>query len=52
MKFVVKISVPEFVTIEASDEQQAIEIVKNNIQDARIRDYAEIVACKEVVLEE
>lgn len=47
MKYVVEVIVPEYIEVEASSEEQAIEIVKNGIQDPRIRDFAKLQVCKE-----
>lgn len=48
MKYIVEVIVPEYVEVDAISEQQAIEMVKNGIQDPRIRDFAKLQVCKEV----
>lgn len=48
MKYIVEVIVPEYIEVEANSEEQAIEIVKNGIQDPRIRDFAKLQVCKEV----
>lgn len=51
MKYIVEVIVPEYIEVEANSEEQAIEIVKNGIQDPRIRDFAKLQVCKEVKLD-
>lgn len=48
MRYIVEVMVPEYIEVEASSEQQAIEVVKNGIQDPRIRDFAKLQVCKEI----
>ena len=48
MKYIVEVIVPEYIEIEANSEEQAIELVKNGIQDPRVRDFAKFQVCKEV----
>lgn len=48
MKYIVEVIVPEYIEVEANSEEQAIEIVKNGIQDPRIRDFAKLQVCKKV----
>ena len=48
MKYIVEVTAPEYIEVEANSEEQAIEIVKNGIQDPRIRDFAKLQVCKEV----
>ena len=48
MKYIVEVIAPEYIEVEANSEEQAIEIVKNGIQDPRIRDFAKLQVCKEV----
>ena len=48
MKYIVEVIVPEYIEVEASSEQQAIQIIKNSIQDSRVRDFAKLQVCKEV----
>lgn len=48
MKYIVEVIVPEYIEVEANSEEQAIEIVKNGIQDPRVRDFAKLQVCKEV----
>lgn len=50
MKYIVEVTVPEYIEVEANSEEQAIEIVKNGIQDPRVRDFAKLQVCKEVKL--
>lgn len=42
---------PQYIEVEASSEEQAIQIVKNSIQDPRVRDYIKLQVCKEVKLD-
>lgn len=48
MKYVVVVEAPEYIEVEARSEEQAIEIVKNNVQDARLKAYARFSVCKEI----
>ena len=48
MKYIVEVTAPEYIEVEANSEEQAIEIVKNGIQDPRVRDFAKLQVCKEV----
>lgn len=48
MKYMVEVIVPEYIEVEASSEEQAIQIVKNNIQDERLKAYARFSVCKEI----
>ena len=50
MKYIVEITAPEYIEVEASTEEEAIEKVKQSIQDLRIRDYATYNVCKEIEL--
>ena len=52
MKYIVEITAPEYIEVEANSEEQAIEIVKHSIQDARLRSYAKYQVCKEIKLED
>lgn len=48
MKYVVEVIVPEYIEVEARSEEQAIERVKNSIQDERLKAYARFSVCKEI----
>ena len=47
MKYIAEIIEPKYVEIEASSEEEAINKIKNSIQDPRIRDYIIVKICKE-----
>lgn len=47
MRYIVEIIEPQYIEVEASSEEQALQIVKNSIQDPRIRDYVELKIVKE-----
>ena len=51
MKYIVEITAPEYIEVEANSEEQAIQIVKNSIQDLRVRDFVKIQVCKEVKID-
>lgn len=51
MKYIVVVEAPEYIEVEANSEEQAIQIVKNSIQDPRVRDFVKIQVCKEVKLD-
>lgn len=42
---------PQYIEVDANSEEQAIQIVKNSIQDPRVRDYIRLQVCKEVKLD-
>lgn len=48
MKYIVIVEAPEYIEVEARSEEQAIEIVKNNIKDERLKAYARFSVCKEI----
>ena len=48
MKYIVIVEAPEYIEVEARSEEQAIEIVKNSIQDERLKAYARFSVCKEI----
>lgn len=48
MKYIVVVEAPEYIEIEARSEEQAIEKVKNAIQDERMKAYAKFSVCKEI----
>ena len=48
MKYIVIVEAPEYIEVEARSEEQAIQIVKNNIQDERLKAYARFSVCKEI----
>lgn len=48
MKYIVVVEAPEYIEVEARSEEKAIEIVKNNIQDERLKAYARFSVCKEI----
>ena len=50
LKYIVEVIEPQYFEVEASSEEQAIQIVKNSIQDPRVRDFVKIQVCKEVKL--
>ena len=50
MRYIVEITIPEYIEVEAPSEEQAIEVAKNSIQDVRIRDYAKYKVCKEATI--
>ena len=52
MRYIVEVVTPEYVEVDASSEEQAIEKVKNSIQDLRLRAYARFQVCKEINLKE
>ena len=52
MKYIVEITAPEYMEVDASSEEQAIEKVTNSIQDLRLRAYARFQVCKEISLKE
>ena len=43
---------PQYVEVEASSEEQAIQIVKNSIQDPRVRDFVSVRVVKEIAVNE
>ena len=51
MKYIVEVIEPQYIEVDASSEEQAIQIVKNSIQDPRVRDYIKLQVCKEVKLD-
>lgn len=51
MKYIVEIIEPQYIEVEANSEEQALQVVKNSIQDPRIRDYIRLQVCKEVKLD-
>ena len=51
MKYIVEAVEPQYVEVEANSEEQAIQIVKNSIQDLRVRDFVKIQVCKEVKID-
>ena len=48
MKYIVIVEAPEYIEVEARSEEQAIENVKNAIQDERLKAYARFSVCKEI----
>ena len=48
MKYIVVVGAPEYSEGEARSEEQAIENVKNAIQDERLKAYARFSVCKEI----
>lgn len=48
MKYIVVVEAPEYIEVEARSEEQAIENVKNSIQDERMKAYARFSVCKEI----
>ena len=42
---------PQYIEVEASSEEQAVQIIKNSIQDLRVRDFVKLQVCKEVKLD-
>lgn len=48
MRYIVVVEAPEYIEVEARSEEQAIQIVKNNIQDERLKAYARFSVCKEI----
>lgn len=48
MKYIVVVEAPEYIEVEARSEEQAIENVKNTIQDERLKAYARFSVCKEI----
>ena len=51
MRYIVELIEPQYIEVEANSEEQAIQIVKNSIQDPRVRDYIRLQVCKEVKLD-
>ena len=51
LKYIVEVIEPQYIEVEANSEEQAIQIVKNSIQDPRVRDYIRLQVCKEVKLD-
>ena len=51
MKYIVEVVEPQYVEVEANSEEQAIQIVKNSIQDLRVRDSVKIQVCKEIKID-
>lgn len=52
LKYIVEVITPEYIEVEANSEEQAIQIVKNSIPDARLQAYIQLKVCKEVKLED
>ena len=52
MRYIVELIEPQYIEVEASSEEQAIQIVKNSIPDARLQAYIQLKVCKEVKLED
>lgn len=50
MKYIVEIIEPQYIEVEANSEEQALQVVKNSIQDPRIRDYVELKIVKETTI--
>lgn len=50
LKYIVEVIEPQYVEVDANSEEQAIQIVKNSIQDPRVRDYIRLQVCKEIVI--
>ena len=52
MKYIVEMINPEYIEVEANSEEDAINKVRNSIQDARLQAYVQLKVCKEVKLED
>lgn len=50
MKFIIEITNPEYVEVDANSEEEAINKVKESIQDKRLQDFITLEVCKEVVI--
>lgn len=37
---------PQYVEVEANSEEQAVELVRNSIEDLRLRDFVRLQVCK------
>lgn len=52
MKYIVEMINPEYIEVDASSEEDAINKVRNSIQDARLQAYVQLKVCKEIKLED
>ena len=52
MRYIVEMINPEYIEVDASSEEGAINKVRNSIQDARLQAYVQLKVCKEVKLED
>ena len=52
MKYIIEIINPEYIEVDASSEEDAINKVRSSIQDARLQAYVQLKVCKEVKLED
>lgn len=50
MKFTTEITHPEYVEVDANSEEEAINKVKESIQDKRLQDFITLKVYKEVVI--
>ena len=51
MRYIVELIEPQYIEVEAGSEEQALQIVRNSIQDPRVRDYIRLQVCEEVKLD-
>ena len=52
MRYIVEMINPEYIEVDASLEEDAINKVRSSIQDARLQAYVQLKVCKEVKLED
>lgn len=52
MRYIVELIEPQYIEVEASSEEQALQVVKNSIQDPRVRDYVSVRIVKENAVSE
>ena len=52
LKYIVELVEPQYIEVNANSEEQAIQIVKNSIQDPRVRDYVSVRVVKEIAVNE
>lgn len=51
MRYIIEVIEPQYIEVEASSEEQAVQIIKNSIQDPRVRDFVRLQVCREVKLD-
>lgn len=44
---IVEVIEPQYIKVNANSEEQSIQIIKNSIQDPRVRDYINLKIVKE-----